>query len=109
MLWSLALLACASCSTDAAPTDPTLSFDTIDAGEAREMLPSGPFEEGRIAPNGETTFRPVSADLEQGVPYRSALGTAGSTRRWMSTAASGMSSMESSRPASRSTWKATQR
>ena len=77
MLWSLALLACASCSTDAAPTDSTLSFDGIDAGEAREVPSSGPFEEGRIAPNGDTVFKPVSADIAEGVPYRFSLGHCG--------------------------------
>ena len=71
------LVAGASCATDAAPTDSSLSFDDIAADGARDMPPGAPFEEGRIEPNGDTIFEPVSADLEDGVPYRFTLGHCG--------------------------------
>ncbi len=41
------------------------------------MPPGAPFEVGRIEPNGDTTFKPVSAGIEEGVPYRFNLGHCG--------------------------------
>ena len=77
MLAVITLMACASCATDAVPTDSSLSFDDVIAEGAGEMPPSGPFEEGRTGPNGEIIFSPVSADIEDGVAYRFNLGHCG--------------------------------
>lgn len=77
VLGVMTLMLCASCATDAAPTDSSLSFEDIAADGARDMPPGAPFEEGRIEPNGDTVFEPVSADLVDGVPYRFNLGHCG--------------------------------
>ena len=42
-----------------------------------EMPPGGPFEEGRIGPNGLTIFDPSSARLQEAVVYRFSLGHCG--------------------------------
>lgn len=73
----IALVACVGCATDAAPTESSLTFDDVAIAGAREMPPGGPFQEGRIGPNGETIFEPVSADIEEGVAYRFNLGHCG--------------------------------
>ena len=76
MLAVITLVACASCATDAVPTDSSLSFDDVIAEGAGEMPPGGPFEEGRTA-NGEIIFSPVSGEIEDGVAYRFNLGHCG--------------------------------
>ena len=73
----VALVACVSCATDAAPSESSISFDDIAAAGAREMPPGGPFREGRIGPDNQTIFEPVSADIEDGVAYRFTLGHCG--------------------------------
>jgi hypothetical protein len=73
----LMLAACASCATDPAPIESSLSFDDVAVGGAREMPPGGPFPEGRIGPNGETILQPASAEIEDGVAYRFSLGHCG--------------------------------
>ena len=76
----IVLLASTACAPGGDPTDSapeSIRFEDIPIDEATEMPAGGPFEEGRIGPNGLTIFDPSSAPLEEAIVYRFSLGHCG--------------------------------
>jgi hypothetical protein len=74
-LAAIAFVIAACGSPNSAPTPSTVAIAPID--EAEPMPPGGAFQNGEIGPNGETTFSPVSAEIDDDVTYVFALGHCG--------------------------------